>query len=315
MNTIKVKKEVKLFCIMLISAVISAAGLHIFIYPTNFAPCGVDGIATVLQAVTGINAGIFNFAINLPLLVAAWFILKKRYVIYTIFYTLVTSGLLILFGELHVYQYVSERDMLLPAIFGGIAQGMTGLMLRIGASAGGIDVVACMLHKKFSHKNIENIIALLSYVIVVISYFVYWDLNSILLSVVEIFVCERVTEILLRDRRHGVKFEVVADERYLQEIKRAILYDLRHGATVMKGSGMFMGEKKNVIVCIVNYRQIPEFLEMISKFPDVFVYYSDILGIRGNFDWRKEEESEEDKRRREIRQSTEESQKEIAEAK
>ncbi len=302
----KIKKELKIFCIMLVSAVISAAGLHIFIYPSDFAPCGVDGIATVLQEVSGVNAGIFTFAINLPLLVAAWFVLKKRYVIYTVFYTLVTSGLLILFGELNVYQYVSEKDMILPAIFGGIAQGMTGLMLRIGASAGGVDVVACMLHKKFLHKNIENIIALLSYFIVAISYFVYKDLNSILLSVVEIFVCERVTELLLRDRRHAVKFEVVADESHLKEIRKAILYDLRHGATVVNGSGMFTGEKKSVIVCIVNYRQIPEFLEMISKFPDVFVSYSDIMGIRGNFDWRKEEERREDKLLRENRQVLEE---------
>ena len=45
----KIKKELKIFCIMLVSAVISAAGLHIFIYPSDFAPCGVDGIATVLH--------------------------------------------------------------------------------------------------------------------------------------------------------------------------------------------------------------------------------------------------------------------------
>ena len=83
-----IKKEIINAFIILISGVISAMGLHIFVYPYNFAPSGVDGISTMLQFLTKfkVNAGVFNFAINFPLLVAAWFILKKRYVIYTFFY-------------------------------------------------------------------------------------------------------------------------------------------------------------------------------------------------------------------------------------
>ena len=75
-------KELKNLVLIFFAALISSLGMHVFVYPASFAPSGVDGIATLLQKLTDINAGIFNFAINLPLLVAAWFILKKRYVIY-----------------------------------------------------------------------------------------------------------------------------------------------------------------------------------------------------------------------------------------
>ena len=299
MEKISVKKEIRNIIVMLIASLISAVGLHVFVYPSDFAPSGVDGIATILQEITNVNAGVFNFLINMPLLIAAWFILKKRYVIYTVLYTAISSGLIVLFGTLDVYQYVTETDRILPAIFGGVAQGLTGLMLSIGASAGGVDVVACMIQKKMPYKNLEKIIAFLSYVVVAISYFVYLDLNSILLSIVEIFVCEKVTAAILRDRRNAVKFEIVTTADYAKEIKRKILYELGHGATVLDGQGMFTDEEKVMIFCVVSYRRIPEFMKMLAKFPNTFLYYSDVMGVRGNFDWRKEDERPEDKKLRE----------------
>ena len=70
--------EVKNVAIIVVFSIIVALGLHIFVYNADFAPSGVDGIATILQYVTNINAGYFTFLINLPLLIIAWFILKKR---------------------------------------------------------------------------------------------------------------------------------------------------------------------------------------------------------------------------------------------
>lgn len=297
-NTIK--REMLSVLLTVVAALISAFGLHVFVYPSDFAPSGVDGIATVLQELTHVNAGVFTLAINLPLLIAAYFILKKRYVIYTVVYTVLVSVLLILFGKVGLFQYVTHTDKIIPAIFGGIAQGLTGLMLRIGASAGGVDVMACMIQRKMPYQNVEKIIAFLSYAVVAISYFVYWDVNSILLSVVEIFVCEKVTASVLRTSRNAVEFKIVTDDA--EAIGEEILYRLRHAATVMPAEGMFSGEKKSMILCVVNYRQIPEFLEMMRGYPDIFVYYSDVMGVRGNFDWRRGEERNEDRLLREGRE-------------
>lgn len=290
-------KETRSFVLMVLSAVVSAVGLWVFVYPSDFAPSGVDGIATMLQYLTNVNAGIFTFALNLPLLIAAWFILKKRYVIYTIAYTVLTSLLLLVLEAVDFYQYVTSTDRLIPAIFGGVAQGCTGLMLKIGASAGGVDVMACMVQKKMPHKNVESVSAFLSFVIVGVSYFVFWDLNSILLSAVEVFVCQKVMELILRDTRNAVEFKIVTDNP--KEIGDEILYEMRKGATIVDGRGLFTEEGKTVIFCVVSYRQIPEFLSLVAKYEGTFVYYSDVMGVRGNFNWRKEDEGEEDIQKRE----------------
>ena len=291
--------EVKNVAIIVVFSIIVALGLHIFVYNADFAPSGVDGIATILQYVTGINAGYFTFLINLPLLIVAWFILKKRYVIYTIIYTVIISATLRVLPLLNVYQYdcsLPNHSHLISAIFAGIFQGATGIFLKIGGSSGSVDIVGCLIQKKFPHKDVEKIIAYLSYAVVAVSFFVYDNsINSVCLSIIEIFICEKVTGAILRDRRNAVKFEVITNTASAKEIKQYIIFNLRHGATLLQGQGAFSEEDKAVIVCLVSYREIAEFLRIIKKFPDTFVYYSDVMGVYGNFAFDANDETEEDK--------------------
>ena len=291
--------EVKNVAIIVVFSIIVALGLHIFVYNADFAPSGVDGIATILQYVTGINAGYFTFLINLPLLIVAWFILKKRYVIYTIIYTVIISATLRVLPLLNVYQYdcsLPNHSHLISAIFAGIFQGATGIFLKIGGSSGGVDIIGCLIQKKFPHKDVEKIIAYLSYAVVAVSFFVYDNsINSVCLSIIEIFICEKVTGAILRDRRNAVKFEVITNTASAKEIKQYIIFNLRHGATLLQGQGAFSEEDKAVIVCLVSYREIAEFLRIMKKFPDTFVYYSDVMGVYGNFAFDANDETEEDK--------------------
>ena len=297
-----IKNDILNISIIIPATVVVALGLWVFVYKSDFAPSGVDGLATVLQYLTKVNAGIFTFAINLPLLIAAWFILKKRYVFYTLIYTLVLSLSLLLFEKFGVYQY--EENDVIAAIFAGVAQGLTGIHLKLGGSSGGVDIMASMIQKKSPHKNIESIIAYLSYIIVIIGFIVYGNLHSALLSIVEIFICEKVTNLILRDRRNAVKFEIVVNKEQTESLKDMIINELKHGATLIKAEGAFSNNEKDLLFCLVSYRQISDFLKIIKKYDGAFVYYSDVMGVHGNFDWRKEEEKEADMEKRKARISS-----------
>ncbi len=304
-TSINWKTEILGVLTVIIVSIVVAIGLHVFVYKADFAPSGVDGIATMLQYASEqlfgvkLNAGIFTFALNAPLLIAAWFVLNKKYVIYTIIYTIVISVTLMLLSEFQFYQYDctlegTNNSHLVAAIFGGVMQGVSGILLRIGGSAGGADVIGCMVQKKLPHKNVESIIAYVSYAVVVVSYFVYGNLNAVCLSFIEIFVCERVTAVILKSNRSAVKFEIVTDKEHAEEIKRIIIFNLRRSATILKGQGAFSEEGKELIVCIINYRQIPEFLKLVKAIPNTFLYYSDIMGVRGNFAFQLSDERPED---------------------
>lgn len=310
MEEIRMKWEIKNAVLIVLASLISAVGLWAFVTPGQYAPSGVDGIAAMLQELTkgvfggALRAGYFSTLLNIPLLIIAWFVLKKRYVIYTIAYMVLVSAFTALLSALScpIYPVQNPTDRLLAAIVGGIAQGLTGIMLRVGGSAGGVDVIACMIQKKKQSENVERIIAVLSYIIAGFSFFVWrGDFNAVLLSFIAIFACEKTTTAVLKDSRNAVKFEIIVDKAQAGEIKDMIVYEMKRSATVLEAKGVFLGEDKEVILCLVHYRQFPDFLAKVSKYPYLFLSYSEVMGIRGNFDWVLEYEKAEDKKMREER--------------
>ena len=285
---INIKKEVQNLLLLVVASVLGGIGMHVFVYPSNFAPMGVDGIATMLQLLTGLNAGFYTFILNLPLFILAWFILRKRYVFYTIIFIILVSSILVILDLMSFYQYIAESDKLISAIFSGILLGArTGIMIKIGGSAGGADIIACCVQAKRPYGNVERLISLICYIIMGLSFFVYWDLNCIFLSIVQLIVFEWVMKAILTPTRNAVEVKIVT--RHTQEIKQELLYILKHGATHVKSRGMYTDEENNIIFSVINIRQMPEFMGMIKKYPDTFVYYSDVKGVRGNFRWNKDD--------------------------
>ena len=276
--------------IVIFSSVISALGLHVFVYPANFAPSGFDGISAMLQKLTGLNAGIYLAIFNIPLLIWAYFKLNRKYVIYTIIFTIISSALLYIFELINLYQYVSTTDRILPAIFAGIILGIrTGLMIKIGSSTGGIDIIACMIQSKKPHLDLEKSISVMCYVIILISVFVYDnDITCILLSIVQIFTMEKAMGFILKDNRNAVEVKIITKDPEL--LKEKILFKLKHGSTVINCTGMYTGEPRYMVITIINIRQIGELTGIIRELPDTFIYHSDVTGVRGNFRWKKTDE-------------------------
>ncbi len=299
MQKINLRKEIVNVLTAIVASVISAVGIYFFVEPFSFAPSGIDGVSQMLNFIfhkefnLELNVGIINFVLNLPLIISAWFILKKRYVVYTGIYMLTSSLLVNLLHILNVPVVTYDLTPLIPAIFAGVAQGGTALMLKIGASSGGVDIIGCMIQTKMRHVKVERIIAILSYVIVGITFFVFGSLEAVLLSAIEVFVCEQVSSSVLKSTRSAVRFEIVTDEP--EFICEEIINNLKHGATLIKGQGVFSENEKSVIVVVINYYQVAEFLQIISKSKNTFAYYVDVMGVKGRFDWSKDDITEMEK--------------------
>ncbi len=287
-NGEKILKEIKNFLIVLFTAILSAIGMHVFVIPASFAPGGIDGIATMLAEATGLGVAYFILLFNVPLLMLAWFILKKRYVIYTVTFTVISSALMILFEVISFYQFEPVGEGLISAVFSGILFGVrTGLLLKLGGSSGGIDIIGCMVQKKLPHKNPETIITLICYGIIFSSFFVYGEVISILLSIVQMFVFERIASHVQRENRNAIEVKIITKDP--ETIRNDIIFNLKHGATVLESKGMFTGEKSAMVISIINIRQLPELLEILKKYPNTFTYYDEVGGVRGNFRWNKDD--------------------------
>ncbi|MBQ7369112.1 MAG: YitT family protein [Clostridia bacterium] len=283
-------RELKDVLMTFVAALLSVVALHTFVVPADFSPSGIDGACTILYEITGVNMGWFKILINIPLMVLAWIFLNKKYVLYVMFFTVLDSVGVIILESISFFVFIptgltvaeAVGYRLLAAIFSGVMLGVcVGIMLKLGYSSGGVDIIACLVHKWKSHFNVERVISVCAYTIVGISYFVYWDLTSILLSVVQIYVSEWTIAGLLRRERFAIEVKVVTKEP--EKIRDEILYKHRHSATIVESKGMYSNEKNYMVVSVMNSRDIPEFMNSMKKHPDTFVYFSDGVRVQGDF--------------------------------
>jgi len=293
----KLKTEAKCVFMMICATIISFTSLYVFVIPSNFSQSGIDGISTILYEITSINIGWFKLGINLPLMILAWIFLKKRYVFYVISFTLLDAFGMILLEQLDFYTFIpagltAGEELgyrLLSAIFAGVALGIcTGIMLKIGCSTGGIDIIACLVNLKLPNVNIERIISIICYTVILCSYFVYWDLTSILLSVIQIFVFEWTAASLLRKDRYAIEVKIITKQP--EAIRDVITNEYNHSATILEAQGMFSRENYYMVVTVLHSKNITNFMNLMKQYPETFVYFSDGIKVQGNFHFGKHAE-------------------------
>ena len=295
-HSINVKKEASHIFLTFVAAFVSVVALHVFVVPSDFSPSGIDGLCTILYEITGLNMGWFKIMINIPLLILAYIFLNRKYVLYVIYFTLLDSLGVVVLEKVNFYTYIPDGLLaheligyrLFAALVSGIMLGVcVGIMLKIGYSSGGVDIIACLLHKWKPQYNVERIISICAYSIVAVSFFVYKDLTSVFLSAVQIFASECIVSQLLKRERYAIEVKIVTKNP--DDIKDEILYTHRHGATVVKSNGMYSGDDNYIIFTVMNMKDIPKLMEIMKKYPDSFVYFSDGVRVQGDFHFRDDE--------------------------
>jgi uncharacterized membrane-anchored protein YitT (DUF2179 family) len=278
---------VKDLLIMFGASVISAIALHCFVGPAHYAPSGIDGISMMTQELTGINMGYVSLMINIPLLIVAWFFISRKYVVYTTIFTAMTSGMLI-FMEQYFPDliYKTETNLWISVFTSGIIMGArTAMMMKIGGSSGGVDIIASVIQKQRPYLNIETLIAAACYIIIGVSFFVYGNIESVIMSVVQMVVFNLSMNSMMKSTRNAVEVKIITNQP--EQFKHDILVNLKHGGTAIKCTGMYTDDDKTMIVTLINIRQMNDLIKIARKYPDSFIYFSEAGGVWGNFRWKK----------------------------
>ena len=127
-------------------ALAMALSYNLFIFPNNFAPSGVGGIATMVQYVFKFNAGYLNLLINIPILIVAWKLVDREFVVKTGLFTLCFSGFLMLFEHVDFsrFYYLTQNgtSKILGPVAAAVVHGtLYGVALRRGHDARGEIVI------------------------------------------------------------------------------------------------------------------------------------------------------------------------------
>lgn len=266
---------VREYALMFIGAMIVAVSFTNFFIPNDIAPGGVTGIATVVNHLTGWPVGVVSFAINVPLFLLGYHSGGRRFVVRSF----VAMAALSLFIDLLPAEVVTS-DPMLASIFGGILLGIgLGLVLRVGATTGGTDLAAQMVHNHFSFLSVGTILLAIDCAVVLLAGVVF-DIQAALVALIALYISTKVMDMVLKGWNTEQQMMIISDQA--DEIAHHICTDMERGATMLEARGAYTGEKRGMIYCVVTRAEIMQVKTIVAQCdPRAFVTVSDAYEVMG----------------------------------
>lgn len=240
-----------------------AVGINLFLLPHKMTTGGASGIATVVYYLTNIPLGVTILAVNIPLFVIAITKLGLKFSIKTIISTVLLSVFIDVFEFKGIVDSFNA-DLFTSCLFGGIIVGIgLSLTFKAGASSGGSDLLAQIIYNLTSIQSISQILLVIEMVIISLIIIVLKDVNAGLYSIVAMYISTKMIDVLFE----GVYYtrEVTIISKNSENIINDILYDLKRGATVIKGMGAHSKEQVDLITCVVTRPQIAKLKRIIRR--------------------------------------------------
>lgn len=264
--------------LVLLGNTIYALTVKLFLLPANLISCGTTGIALVVNHLTGIPLTGFILGFNVVMLAAGWWILGKKFAMTTVlsslFYPAALEILNRLLGDVRITQ-----DLLMNTLFAGIGLGMSlGIVIRGGASTGGMDIPPLVLKKLF-HIPVSVSLWAFDFCIMLgqMRFHEAEDLlYGILLLMVISFFLNRM--LLLGTSRTEVK--IVSQKA--QEIRDAILSRIDRGVTMLHGEGGYLHKQTEIILSVVSNHEMPKIEQLARAIdPECFMIVTRVTEVWG----------------------------------
>lgn len=261
-----------------IGCILYSIGVNSFAVPNSIAQSGVTGIAVILNHLFDLPVGTVNLLLNIPLLILMWIFLGKKLVARTLWVTVILSAALDLIA---MFIPVYTGDKILASLFCGLLQGSgLGLIMITGATSGGTDIVARLVHKFFPHITIGRVVMIADALIITAGMLVFKSIETGLYAIIVIFVSTKVIDSMIYGTGNGKMLMVVTDKA--DEVSKAIISSSRRGVSIIPAVGAYTGESKNVLLCVARKHEISGIIKTIKSIDDkTFIIVSEANEILG----------------------------------
>jgi len=261
---------------------LSAIAVNFFFQPGHVYSSGATGLAQILSVLSQrfigftIPVSLTFYAINIPLMIVAWYQIGHKFTIFT-FITVSMSSLFIQF----VPVITLTNDPIMNALFGGVVMGTgIGFALRNNISSGGTDIVSLTVRKR-TGRNVGSISFMVNGVIMLIAGLTFgW--TYALYSMITIFVSSRVTDaVFTKQKKMQAMIITSCPDKVIEKIHNR----LHRGATMINGAeGTYNHQEKAILITVITRAEYNEFKYIIRKTdPQAFVSVSENVHILGRF--------------------------------
>lgn len=261
--------------LLVVGSIICAVAVNGILIPQNFLSSGFTGASLIIHyLVPTLSVGVIYLLLNIPVFIAGWSMVGKRFFFYSVAGTVIYSLALTV-----VRIDISIENKILSALLAGIIYGTgSGIILRSYGSAGGTDILAVILQKLMSIQVGTTSLAVNCLILVSAS--LLFSLEDALYTLAYIYVSAHFMNLVVVGLSKRKAVMIISD--HWENISREILKKDRRGVTIIEGTGGYKKDDKRIIYSVVTFQDLPQLKKMISKIdPKAFVVVMDTLEVMG----------------------------------
>ncbi|HIU08497.1 MAG TPA: YitT family protein [Candidatus Limiplasma pullistercoris] len=254
---------------------LGALAYPLFLVPNHIAPGGLTGLATVLNYLFRWPVGTTSLVMNVPLFIIGYRAMGRVFVIRSLVATVLFSVLI----DLIPLPPMTEQP-LLGAVFGGVLLGAgLGLILRGGATTGGTDMVARMIHNRFQHISVGAFLFLIDCCVVLMAGF-FIEAEYALYAFVALYAASKLIDVVMVGLTREKACYIISTQH--EQVKREIMEKLDRGVTVLHAEGGYSGQERPVLLCVLSAQELGRLKAIVREADeDAFLFISDAHEVLG----------------------------------
>lgn len=242
---------------------------------------GFSGIAILVKAGTkslygnGIPLWVTNLVLNIPVFLLA---AKIKGVAFVKKALLGDLSLTVWLAVLPAWKL--SGDFLLVVLYGGLLQGVgIGLVFLGGGTTGGTDLLAAIIQNFMRHYSIAQIMQFVDGAVVLVGMYVF-GIERALYAIIAVYLVTKVSDGIIEGLKFSKSVYIITEKP--DEVSRMVMEDLDRGITGISAKGMYSGQDKLMLFCVVNKKEIVMLKEKVDEIdPSAFVIVTDAREVHG----------------------------------
>ena len=263
---------------VLVGNSINAFAVAFFILPNDLSMGGGTGISLIVNHFFNIPISAFVLIFNIIMFLIGAAFLGKKFAVTTAISTFYYPFILAVFQKI-IGSYSVTDDIFLNTFFAGLLMGLSlGIVVRAGASTGGMDIPPLVVNKYFG-VPVSAAMYVFGLIILAVQ-FTFKDAEKILYGIVLIMINSLVLDKMIVLGKQRVELQIISEKS--EEIKRAIIEKVGRGVTMIYGETGYMGEKCDIVLTVVSNRQLLKTERIVNSIdPGSFVIINSVKEVAG----------------------------------
>ena len=255
-----------------------ALTVKLFVLDANLMSCGTTGLALVVNHLTNFPVSVFILCFNILMLILGWWILGRQFAMSTVFsslfYPLALEVLNRTLGDIHI-----TDSMELIVIFAALGLGLSlGMVIRGGASTGGMDIPPLILNRFFRIPVSASL--WVCDLCILLSQMLFHPLEDLLYGILLIIIISITLNKVMLLGTSKTEVKIISEKA--ADIRDAILSQVDRGVTVLHGEGGYSHQSTEVILSIVSNHELHKIERLARDIdPQSFVIINRVSEVWG----------------------------------